>query len=56
MSNRMPVEQRPLAITVARAHEISGFGLTSIWALLKDGRLKAVRVAGIRRTLIVIKA
>jgi hypothetical protein len=43
---------KPLAITVKHACELSGFGPTSIWAFLKDGRLKAVRVPGVRRTLI----
>jgi hypothetical protein len=42
----------PLAVTVGRACELSGFGPTSIWAFLKDGRLKAVRVPGVRRTLV----
>jgi hypothetical protein len=42
----------PLSVTVARACELSGFGPTSIWAFLKDGRLKAVRVPGVRRTLV----
>jgi hypothetical protein len=42
----------PLAITVAKACELSGFGPTSIWAFLKSGRLRAVRVPGVRRTLV----
>ena len=42
----------PLAITVQRACELSGLGQTSIWAFLKDGRLEAVRVPGVRRTLV----
>jgi hypothetical protein len=42
----------PLAVTVTRACQLSGFGPTSIWAFLKDGRLKAVRVPGVRRTLV----
>ena len=43
----------PLAITVKQASELSGLGLTSIWAFLRDGRLlEAVRVHGLRRTLI----
>ena len=42
----------PLAVTVHRASKLSGLGLTSIWAALRDGRLEAVRVPGIRRTLI----
>ena len=42
----------PLAVTIPKACELSGFGATSIWAFLKDGRLKAVRVPGVRRTLV----
>jgi hypothetical protein len=42
----------PLTVTVAKACELSGFGPTSIWAFLKNGRLEAVRVPGVRRTLI----
>ena len=45
-------ELAPLAVTIPKACELTGFGPTSIWAFLKDGRLKAVRVPGIRRTLI----
>ena len=45
-------EGRPLAVTVKRATELSGLGATSIWAFLRDGRLEAVRVPGIRRTLV----
>lgn len=45
-------ESRPLAVTVKRASELSGLGLTSIWAFLRDGRLEAVRVPGVRRTLV----
>jgi hypothetical protein len=47
-----PNEPHPLAVTVKRASELSGLGLTSIWAFLRDGRLEAVRVTGIRRTLV----
>jgi hypothetical protein len=42
----------PLAVTVAEACRLSGLGPTSIWAFLKGGRLTAVRVPGVRRTLI----
>jgi hypothetical protein len=42
----------PLTVTVTKACELSGFGPTSIWAFLKNGRLEAVRVPGVRRTLI----
>jgi hypothetical protein len=46
----------PLAVTVSRACELSGFGPTSIWAFLRDGRLEAVRVSGVRRTLISFRS
>jgi hypothetical protein len=42
----------PLAVTVHRASKLSGLGLTTIWAFLRDGRLDAVRVPGVRRTLV----
>jgi excisionase family DNA binding protein len=42
----------PLAVTVQRACQLSGLGPTTIWAFLKDGRLEAVRVRGVRRTLV----
>jgi hypothetical protein len=44
--------EKPLAVTVRRACELSGLGPTSIWAFLRDGRLEAVRVPGVRRTLL----
>jgi hypothetical protein len=42
----------PLAVTVQQACHLSGYGPTTIWALLRDGSLRAVRVPGIRRTLV----
>jgi hypothetical protein len=42
----------PLAVTVGRASKLSGLGLTTIWACLRDGRLEAVQVPGVRRTLV----
>jgi len=42
----------PLAVTVPQACRLSGYGPTTIWALVRDGRLRAVRVPGIRRTLV----
>jgi hypothetical protein len=50
--NENESENQPLAVTVKRAAGLSGLGLTSIWAFLRDGRLEAVRVTGIRRTLV----
>ena len=43
---------KPLAVTVPKACELSGYGPTTMWALLKSGRLRAVRVGGVRRTLV----
>jgi hypothetical protein len=43
---------RPLTITVKMACKMSGLGATKIWELLKDGRLKAVRID--RRTLVLV--
>jgi hypothetical protein len=46
-------EAKPLTVTIPRACQISGYGPTTIWQLVRDGRLEIVRVAGIRRTLII---
>jgi hypothetical protein len=43
----------PITVTVKRAREISGLGATTLWALIKSGRLRTVRVAGIDRTLVL---
>jgi hypothetical protein len=51
-TDRAAADISPLAVTVQRACELSGLGATSIWAFLKDGRLEAVRVPGVRRTLV----
>jgi excisionase family DNA binding protein len=48
----MTNDATPLAVTVPQACRLSGYGPTTIWALVRDGRLRAVRVAGVRRTLI----
>jgi excisionase family DNA binding protein len=42
----------PLAVSVQQACELSGLGATTIWSFLKAGRLDAVRVPGVRRTLV----
>jgi excisionase family DNA binding protein len=41
-----------LTVSVRRACQLTGLGATTIWALLRAGRLRAVRIAGLRRTLI----
>jgi hypothetical protein len=49
-------EREPLTITVKRACELSGFGLTTIWKFIKEGRLKIRRVPGVDRTLILFSS
>jgi hypothetical protein len=43
--------EKPLTVTVARAREKSGLGNTTIWALIKSGKLESICVG--RRRLIV---
>ena len=55
IAKRTPVpsdNEKPLAVTVRRACGLSGLGPTTVWAFLRDGRLEAVRVPGVRRTLV----
>ena len=47
------IERVPITVTVPRACELSGFGLTTIWKFIKEGRLRVRRVPGVDRTLIV---
>jgi len=42
----------PLAVTVRRACELSELGLTTMWKLIKQGRLETRHVPGVDRTLI----
>jgi excisionase family DNA binding protein len=44
----------PITVTVATAKQLSGLGNTTIWALIRDGKLKVVRVG--RRTLVVFNS
>jgi hypothetical protein len=46
------IVNRPLSHTVARVCELTGYGPTSVWKLIADGKLDVVRVPGLRRTLI----
>jgi excisionase family DNA binding protein len=50
--DRAAADTGPLAVTVRQACELTGLGPTSIWAFIKDGRLEAVRIPGVRRTLV----
>ena len=44
-------EAKPLTVTVATARKISGLGNTTIWQLIKNGKLETVHVG--RRRLVV---
>jgi hypothetical protein len=46
-------ERDPITVTVREACRLSGFGLTTVWKFVKEGRLKTRRVPGIDRTMIV---
>lgn len=41
----------PLAVTVNRAAELSGLGVSTVWALIKDGKLESTSVG--RRRLVI---
>jgi hypothetical protein len=43
-------ELKPLTVTVATAKRISGLGNTTIWSLIKAGKLQTIHVG--RRTLV----
>jgi excisionase family DNA binding protein len=45
-------QPKPLTISVAQACRLSGLGPTTVWKLLHERKLQAVRPAGYRRTLI----
>jgi excisionase family DNA binding protein len=45
---------KPITVTIATARKLSGLGNTTVWALLKRGKLEAVRVG--RRTLITVRS
>lgn len=48
-----PPQKRPLTVPVKEACHLSGLGPTTMWKFIRDGRLDIVRVAGIKRTLII---
>jgi len=43
---------RPLSHTVSKVCELTGYGPTTVWKLISNGKLEVVRVPGIRRTLV----
>ena len=49
-----PLELKPLTVTVATACKITGLGNTTVWGLVRDQKLEAVRIG--RRTLIIYRS
>jgi hypothetical protein len=45
---------KPLTVTIATARHISGLGNTTLWQLIKDQKLEAVRIG--RRTLVTFRS
>jgi hypothetical protein len=45
---------RPLTITIQTAKALSGLGFTTLWRLIKEKRLRVVKVDG--RTLVVFRS
>jgi hypothetical protein len=46
------LHSRPLSHTVHRICQLTGYGPTTVWKLIADGRLEVIRVPGVRRTLV----
>ena len=52
MSATEPVSAfRPITVSVKEACRLIGVGNTTLWAMIKDGRLKTIRIG--RRRLVV---
>jgi hypothetical protein len=50
--NALDAGIKPLTVTVRRASELTGLGATSIWGMIRRGKLEAVRPTDCRRTLV----
>lgn len=49
-----PSGVRPLTVTVETARKVSGLGNTTIWKLIRERKLEAVRIG--RRTLVSVRS
>jgi hypothetical protein len=45
-------ESEPIALTFAEAQRLTGLGLTTLWRLGREKRIRLVQAPGVRRTLI----
>ena len=41
----------PITMTVPETCRITGYGPTTVWRLIKEGKIKVLRLEGVRRTL-----
>ena len=49
-----PYEARPLAVSVKVACAVIGVGNTTLWALIKDGRIQTAKIG--RRRLVIYES
>jgi hypothetical protein len=42
----IPAGMRPISVTVATAHQMTGLGQSTLWKLISDGTLEVVRFGG----------
>jgi hypothetical protein len=52
-SDQVEIGRNPITVTVREACGLTGFGPTTIWKFIQDGRLRVRRIPGIKRTLIL---
>ena len=50
----MPTASKPITVTVPAARQAIGLGNTKIWELIKEGKLRTVRVGG--RVLVIYRS
>jgi hypothetical protein len=44
----------PIAVSVSEACRLTGFRPTSLWKFIREGRVQAIRIAAVRRTVISV--
>jgi hypothetical protein len=49
-----PSSIAPIAVSVSEACRLTGFRPTSLWKFIREGRVQAIRIAGVRRTLVSV--
>jgi hypothetical protein len=46
-----PLTIEPITITIAETCRITGYGPTTVWKLIKQGKIRVLRLEEVRRTL-----